>query len=302
MMRASIVLLVALVASIAHAQAESDLERGRAARASGDHVAALAAFSAAWTSTTAPVARAEMAIEELALGHYVLAEAHAIDALAFTSDAQVSALAETLAHTRDEAATHLGSVEVVCPEGCVLTIDGAPAGTTPLAHLLRAAVGAHSVHAELEDYSPADASFEVAAGAVARVTLAPVYIDDRPILQRTGGTGDGERIAGIVGMAVGGASLVVGAIALGIELDRDGYIHSGACAPTMMNETREQVCPDAASLRNTYTDVARNMLLLGGALLVTGLVFYLVAPSDPVTPTVACAPSLSPGVVCEGRF
>ena len=290
------------IPSLVYAQIDPDLTRGRSAREAGDHTAALSAFSAAWEHTSAPIARAEMALEELALGDFVLAEAHATDALAFATDPEVAALLPALTHARDDAAAHLGSLDVRCLEGCVITIDGHPAGTTPLAHLVRVTSGTHVVHADLEDYEPAQASVDVAVLAIERVTLEPVYIDDRPILSRTGGVGDGERIAGGIAIGVGGVSLVIGAVALGVELDRDSLLRSEACAPIAMGTTREQRCPDAASTRTTYTDVARNMLLLGAGLAVVGLVFILTAPSDPAQPRAACVPSLGPGFACQVTF
>ncbi len=294
------VLLVA-IADSARAQ-ESALASGRSARAAGDHAAALADFTSAWDATAAPIARAEMASEELALGRFALAETHASEALAFADDPEIAARATSITETRDTAAAHLGSVEVRCALGCVISIDGERVGTTPLPHLVRAEAGAHAVHAELSGYLPADTRVDVSVGAVARATLDPVWIDDRPILERIGGTGDGQRIAGWIAVSAGGIALVIGAVALGVELDHDASLRSDACAPASPAESRESRCPDAASSRATYTDVARALLVSAAVLGVAGIVLLLTAPSAPASPSLSCAPTLAPGFACQGTF
>lgn len=292
-------LACALVASAARAQ-DDPLAAGRAARDAGDHAAALASFTRAWESAAAPLARAEMAREELALERWALAETHASEALALGGP-EITALASELAAVRDAAAAHLGSIEVRCEGGCAIEIDGASAGTTPLPHLVRATPGDHVVRARREGYDPAETSVHVEATEIARVTLAPTWIDTRPILER-GGTGDGQRIAGATILGAGGVALVIGLVALGVELDRDAFLRSEACTPASPTESRETHCPDAASTRSTYTDVARAMLITGAALGAAGLVLWLTAPSDPAAPAVACAPTLGPGLACGGRF
>ncbi len=279
------------------------LARGRAARERGEHAEALAAFAEAWTAGAAPIARAEMALEELALGRYVLAETHATEALAFAADPALAPVAEALAAARDAAGAHLGSLEIACPAGCTISVDGTALGVAPLPHLVRVEAGTHALHGELAGHEPADASVDVAAGALARATLEPRWIDDRPILERTGEAGEGQRIAGWTAVALGGAALVIGAVALGVELDRDAFLRSEACAPGAPTESREGRCPDAASTRATYTDVARALLLSGAVLGIGGLVLLLTAPSsDPQGASARCAPSFAPGLVCQVAF
>lgn len=298
-MRSALAIVFLLVASHAHAQ--DGLTTGRAAREAGDHAAALTAFTTVWESSAAPLARAEMAIEELALGRFALAETHATEALSFASDPLVTAMTAQLTETRDAAASHLGSVEVRCPAGCVISLDRVPTGATPLAHLLRIEAGTHAIHAELEGYEPADTSVDVTAGSVVRVTLAPVWIDTRPILER--GNGDGQRIAGWIAVVAAGVALVIGSVALGVQLDRDSFLLGDACTPSSMMETRESHCPGAASTRATYTDVSRAMFVSAAVLGLAGVVFLLTAPtSDPLATSARCAPSVAPGFVCQVTF
>ncbi|MFO0686763.1 MAG: PEGA domain-containing protein [Sandaracinus sp.] len=291
--------LVALLPLRARAQ-DDPLAQGRAARDAGDHAAALAAFTRAWEAGAAPIARAEMAREELALGAYALAETHAAEALALGGE-DVAAMTDALAAVQADAAAHLGSIEIRCEGGCAIAVDGTPVGTTPLAHLIRIEPGTHVVEARRDGHEDAHAEVRVEALAVARVALSPTWIDTRPILER-GGTGDGQRIAGGVILGAGGVALVIGLVALGVELDRDAFLRSDACAPSSATEPREARCPDAASTRGTYTDVARAMLLSGAALAAAGVVLLLTAPSDPAAPALACAPTLGPGLACRLRF
>ena len=298
MKRASLAMLLLCFALRAQAQDDA-LARGLASSETGDHAAALAAFTDAWDRTAAPIARAHMAIEALALDRFALAETYASEALAFTGDTDVAAMSAELASVRDAAASHLGNLEVRCTAACLISVDGSVVGTTPLPHLLRVALGAHAVHAELPGAHPADASVEVSASGVARVTLAPEHIDTRPILERDG-NGEGARIAGGSVLAAGGVALVIASVALGIELDRDSVLRSDACTPATAMDTRESTCPDAASTRGTYTDVARVMFVSAAVLAAAGLILILTAPSAPASPSVACVPAL--GIVCQARF
>jgi hypothetical protein len=293
------VLGLAVAASTAAAQ-RAELEAGLRARAAGDHEAALAAFSSAWDTTAAPIARAEMAIEELALGRYVLAETHASEALVFSADPAIAARVDELSATRDTAAAHLGSIEVRCPEGFAIRVDGEPVGTSPLTHLARVEVGRHTVEATRAAYEPARVELEVSSGALARATLAPVWIDDRPLLARSGG--EGQRIAGWTLVGAGAIALVVASIALGVELDRDAYLRTDACTPTSPLESRESRCPDAASLRASYTDVTRALFVSAAVLGLAGILLVVTAPSDPSATSARCAPSLAPGFVCQVTF
>ncbi len=294
-------LLAVLLLSFAlRAQAQDDaLERGRVAQAAGDHVAALAAFTDAWDRTAAPIARARMAIEALALERFALAETYANEALAFSADPDIAALTATLASVRDAAASHLGNLEVRCTPRCLISVDGSVVGAAPLPHLLRVTLGTHAVHAELADAHPAEASVDVTASAVARVTLEPEHIDTRPILERDG-NGEGARIGGWSSLAAGGVALVIASVALGIELDRDSVLRSDACTPATTMDTRESTCPDAASTRGTYTDVARVLFVTAAVFAAAGLILLLTAPSAPASPSVACMPAL--GIVCQARF
>lgn len=297
-------LALALLVS-AHAAAQDDpLAAGRAAQTAGDHAAALARFTDAWTSAPTAIARGEMAIEALALHEWLLAETYANEALGLPVDEAFAARRTAVEAARDAAVQHLGSLEAQCTPGCDVRVDGASVGTAPIAHLVRLAEGEHRVEGVLPDAEPAASTVVIVAGEVARVRLAPVPLDHRPILERTGSEGDGQRIGGVIGLAVGGALLVVGGVALGVELAADATLRSSACAPTAPMESREQHCPGAAAERATYTDLARGTLLGGAVLAVAGLVFFLTAPSEPepTASAVRCAPTLAPGFACEGRF
>ncbi len=67
-------------------------------------------------------------------------------------------------------------------------------------------------------------------------------------------------------------------------------------------ESRETRCPDAASTRGTYTDVARALLLSAAVFGLAGIVLVLTAPSDPQGTSARCAPSLAPGFACQVTF
>jgi hypothetical protein len=151
------------------------------------------------------------------------------------------------------ARANLGSLDVHCPRGATISVDGLERGLDPLDRPLRLGVGTHSVRCALADHAPAESTVTIEAGALASATLAPTPIDRRPVLERVGSPGEAQRIVGITALALGGVSVAVGVGTLLAGLD--------ARAPD----------------RESYFDVARGTLIAGGVLVVAGLVLVLTA-------------------------
>jgi hypothetical protein len=276
MPRALVMVVVVAIGSHAAAQDADELAMGRDARASGDHDAALAHFTAAWDHDASATARAEMGLEELALGRFASAETHLTEALALGASTELAARVEEIEAAQREAASHLGSLDIACPSGCEVRLDGELVGLAPLGRLVRAAAGAHVVLGTLADHRDASASIEVAPGAVTRVELSPVLIDRRPILERIGPAAFFP--VGVATLSVGLASVAVGGVLIGVAVDR------GAS-------------PDASS----YWTGAIATLIVGGVLSVVGAVFLGLASAAPSS-TVACSPAYELGASCALTF
>ncbi len=186
-------------------------------------------------------------------GHWAEAEALLESALVL-EDPMLALHADEIASALAEARLHLGSLEVHCaPPGATIAIDGLERGLDPLDRPLRMTIGAHVVRCTAPDHEAAEQTVDVAAGALASLTLTLTPIDRRPILERVGSPGESQRIVGIVSLSLGGVSVAIGL----------GTLFAGLGA--------------TGSEREPYFDVARGTLIAGGVLVVAGLVLVLTA-------------------------
>lgn len=152
------------------------------------------------------------------------------------------------------ARTQLGSVEVRCtPAGATIAVDGEDRGLAPLDRPLRLTRGPHTLTCHAPDHVSAEQPIEVQAGALTVSELHAQPIDRRPVLERVGDPGEGQRVVGISVLSLGGVSLAVGLGTLLGAFDASG--------------------PD----RETLFDVARATLIAGGVAVLTGLVLVLTA-------------------------
>jgi hypothetical protein len=289
--------IAVLVAMPAAASAQPEpLAAGREARAHGDHERALAYFTRAWDLDANVVARAEMGLSELALGRFAIAEAHLGEALALATGTELEARRAELEAAVREAASHLASVDVHCPPGCEVSLDGERVGSTPLGHLVRVAAGDHVFAATLVDHAPVSVSITIAASEVSRVDLSPVLIDRRPILERVGPAAFGT--IGTVALVAGSVALVVGGVMVGLAVDRASTLHGPSCAPTPAVQ-----CPSVVADHELFRTTAIVTLIAGGVLAAVGAVFLAIAPEDETAaPSVACGPAFELGASCIVTF
>lgn len=167
----------ALAAAPAAAQTPADaaISRGVALRREGRDEAALRVFQLAWRTSRAPRALAQVALAEQALGRWVDAESHLVEALA-ARDPWVHSHLAILQSALAEIRLHVGRLDVVGePADAEVVIDGAVVGSLPLAAMLRVPTGSLTFTVRREGYIPVTRTVQVDARFPLRerVALAP---------------------------------------------------------------------------------------------------------------------------------
>lgn len=148
-----------------------EIERGIRLREAGRDAEALEAFRAAYSASQSPRALAQIALAEQALGRWVDAEKHLVEALAGAPKSRWirryrSPLKGALVTIRER----LGSLSVQVPgvRGAVVRVNGEAAGRSPLAEPVRVVAGTVVVEISAEGYWPMSRQIEVKAGTRAR--------------------------------------------------------------------------------------------------------------------------------------
>jgi hypothetical protein len=177
----SLSLLLCTPATVAHADAAADAEaliaQGIELRRQGKDAEALALFKQAAETHSTPRALAQMGLAEQALGRWVEAEEHIKLALEHPNHPWISRNRETLTRSLAAVGERLGSIELTCDvAGAIVTVNGKPAGQTPLSAPLRVVAGTVVVELSAEGFHPMTRSLQINAGSLARenVTLVPM--------------------------------------------------------------------------------------------------------------------------------
>ncbi len=168
---------VAVVHADAAADAEALIARGIELRRQGKDSEALELFKQAAETHSTPRALAQMGLAEQALGRWVEAEEHIKLALEHPNHPWISRNRDTLTRSLAAVGERLGSIELTCDvAGAVVTVNGKPAGQTPLSAPLRVVAGTAVVELSAEGFHPMTRSLQVNAGSLARenVTLVPM--------------------------------------------------------------------------------------------------------------------------------
>lgn len=196
----SLALVLALLSALsstasadANADAEALIAQGIELRRQGKDAEALEVFKRAAETHSTPRALAQIGLAQQALGQWVAAEAHLKLALDHPNNPWVSRNRDTLGRSLSAVAERLGSVEVQCDvTGASVTVNGVPAGTTPLAEPLRVVAGSAVLEVTAAGYHPLTRNLQVSAGSLARETVTlvamrataeppPVVVDPAPV-------------------------------------------------------------------------------------------------------------------------
>ena len=167
--------------------------------------------------------------------------------------------------------------------------------------------GDHVVTATAEGFSTDEKRFASESGASADVALALTALpSSKPIpgpapASGDSGAGDTQRLAGFIGIGVGAAGLVVGAITGGLAMGKHSSL-SDAC-PNGQCPASEQSDLDSYHTLGLVSTIG---FIAGGVLAAAGLVVVLTAPSDPsepAAPAASVSASFGPnGIAATVRF
>ncbi len=284
----ALTLALATVAPAALAQPRGDdLEaqhaQGNRLREQGRHAEARDLFRGLYERSRDPRALVRQGLAEMALSEWVPADEHLRTGLAVTDNRWINENRARIQGALREVEGHLGSLAVDCqPVGATVTINGERRGTCPLSGPVRLAVGDATVQVEATGHEAVTAHANVAAGAEAttlRIALrpvAPAWVDDSA--EREAEASNRRRA---VMLGVGAAALGLGVVGLGVGAA--GYLAEGSTPGQPLSETMGIVGFAA-----------------GGALVVTGAVLLIVAPSRREVRRTAWVPACGPALGGRG--
>lgn len=311
------------------------IKQGLDLRKGGDDEAALRVFRQAYARAKSGRAAAQMALAEQALGHWVDAEAHLIEALRHDEEPWIARHKAVLDRALLDIQKHLGSLQLSGGvAGATVTLNGAPAGTLTEAVSLRAPAGTVVVEVGAPGYLPVVRSVVIPAGGIAReaivlirmpeatTTAAPAsnvaiqpsqasapraIASQPPSDHRTTRKTVGVALvaAGLVGLATG--------ITFSVTYDRRARAFNDAgCYTSLPNDG-----PEGCRSRHQSVTSAEYLFLAGyaSAAVLGGIGAYLLlaGPSEAGSSvalsagrsgpwSVRCLPASDAGIMCGGRF
>ncbi len=266
---------------------DSLISRGITLREGGDDTQALAVFTQAWELGHGPRARAQVALAEQALGRWVDAEAHLVEAMESQTNPWIRRNRAPLDAALAVVRQHLGTVELRgVPTGTALRVEGREL-RFPLEVPLRVAAGAVAVELRAEGFVPWSRTLTVAAGSTETedVTLervAPVVVPvAAPVVVtvvREVRLGNAiPRIVGLASAGLGGALLIGSTVAWALQLSAAQRWNDDVMC-LHGDRTREETCgadrSAAESARSAGVVTTVSGLLLGAV----GAVLLLTAP------------------------
>lgn len=330
LLRLGLVLLTLLLAApAAQAQdvaADALLEQGLALREHGEHARALVYFQRAYEIEPSPRALAQIALAHQALHQWVTAFKKLTEAIAQSSDPWIRSRRTALETALASARTHVAFVHITGgPPGHHVWIGQEDAGEAPLAAPVVCEPGL--VDIEIRDGTdvllhrqvPVEAgatvdlefSTEVATYATTPPPVAATAATTAPRANALGVAEESEarpsntlRVVGWTSTGIGVAALAAGVV---FQVLREGAVSSAnECADQLTARTGCSVATwnDRQSTPGSYQSMAYIGYGAGAALVVTGLIMVLVAPSgESADVALACGPSFGHvGAMCEGRF
>lgn len=310
------------------------VRQGIAARREGNDARAVELFRRAQQLDPRPMVTAQLALALQATGSWEEAERTLTTALASATDPWIAGHREILEEAARTIASHLCSLEITgTPASAQVFVNGAPAGTLPLAAPLRLRTGTVNVELRAEGFYTQERRVELVAGERFREQFALIErprdtgnagrgvdrsiprIGVRVVDGGTTGTGATRSVTrsiaprvpvAAISITAGGAVVaVVGAIVTGVGASRVGAIRE-RCASTDLASTEALECPDDRSIL-AARDEADSMLvagqvlaIVGGATAVAGAVYWALSTRREQG-RVVVAPTAS-GVVVGGVF
>jgi len=323
-------------ARAADSQEEAALRRGLDLREKGNDEAALAEFQRAYDLHQSGRARAQMALAEQALGHWLEAEAHLGEALQRTREPWIARNTALLEQALADIREHLGSMELTGGQaGAEVRVNGRVVGNLPLGGPVRVEAGSVAVEVRAAGYLPVVRTIVVPAKGLARqpivmvavtVTtetpperaLPPPIVDkpndsDKPRKPKHKSSSGARTGAGVV---IGIAGLGALATGVGFHLARESranQFNRDMCSFASGKVTSTgALSTEACQSQYDNIQLARNLAIAGyvATPILLGISAYLLFSGDSAdsddaathTRRLACAPSLGPGLSCAARF
>lgn len=339
---ASLAASITLASAAAVAQVAPDDPReavGQSLRAQGRDAEALDVFREVYARTRSTRALARVALAEAALGRWLDAEPHLVEALA-SSDPWVTANRREPAGGLEGALalirTHLGNLVVRSgTPGAELWIAGVRRAALPLEHPLRVTEGSLSVELRAPGHLATVRPVAIRGGVEAPVSV-DIELDRVPDPQRSvaegsqgrrlppprGAEGGQDRRAapsrlrpfGIAALGVGAAGLAlgVGAYLAGRGAvtdftDANCYATGGGYAwePSQSGHGSQSQCESLGSSAETWRAVELTGFVAGGLFAAAGiaLLAWPEARAQQAHATLSCGPSgRGVGIACGGTF
>ncbi len=168
--------------ALAQSPAARDLVRqGFEARRVQHDADALDLFRRAEALEPSAMVRAQIALAELALGHWRDADAHLREALATTADPWIARNLDGLRAALSRVDEHLGTLEIYGGvDGAQVSVDGESVGVLPLAAPLRWPVGRVTVRVSAEGYAPVERATVIHPGELTRESVAQRAVEPVP--------------------------------------------------------------------------------------------------------------------------
>ncbi len=231
------------------------------------------------------------------------------------------ALREAVGSAREEIVTVEGkrarvTINVSGSDHPRVTLDGVGINAAALGAERQVNPGQHAVHVEADGCSPTDTTFSVGPGegTVANVTLQPLPPGAIPPPSSSSGTGTIPppgtaesrpsesggapwKTIGLVGMGVGGAGVVVGAIAGVVAIGKHNSVTGNQCATTGCSSSDFSSYQSLVSSYNTVGAVADVGFIAGGILAAAGAVVFFTAhdKKEPAASGAWLTPYVGPG-------
>jgi hypothetical protein len=183
----------------------------------------------------------------------------------------------------------------------VVKVDGDEVPVAALGAKRAVDPGDHTVSATAEGFSTDEKRFSSESGASADVALTLTALpSSKPVSAPAAssgdsGAGDTQRLVGFIGIGVGAAGLVVGAITGGLAVGKHSSL-TDAC-PNGQCPASEQGDLDSYHTLGLVSTIG---FIAGGVLAAAGLVVVLTAPSDSgeaAAPVASVSASLGPGSI-----
>jgi hypothetical protein len=157
----------------AEADADAAIEQGIRFREKGEDQKALELFERAYQLTHSPRALTQVALAEQALGRWIEAEVHLVEALGTaTKDRWIRAHKSALEGGLTEIQSHLAKLELNCNiKGAELRIATKSAGHFPFAEPLRVIAGPVAIEVSAAGYQTVSRNLIAGTSSVAKATI-----------------------------------------------------------------------------------------------------------------------------------